>query len=153
MKRQLIIAALLALAVAPARAQAPWSELSGELTGQANPDRASIIILAVDGSMNIPYRNGYVHLAPGGHQLHLASSRRGRRGEIYYETVVFDLAPCMRYRLAAEHGKSTRVQAWKLVIVKEEPIPRCLQTNPGTSNAPESGDPVPVQPAEPVPPR
>lgn len=117
---------MLAMAVTSIHAAEPatdaWAEISLNRTGHANPDRATAIVIAIDGAM---YPDTRARLTPGTHLFHIASSRAGRRGQLYYDNFMIDLAPCMRYVLAADHSGSTLAKNWELVIEKEEPIARC----------------------------
>lgn len=136
----------MALASTASAQQAPWAELSGELLRMVDSNRASIEVLAVDGSTNFQTRSGYTHLSPGLHVLHLASTYRGDRGEVHYGTFQFVLAPCTRYHVVADHGPATRAKRWELVIVKEEPIKRCQEmvsgSTPDPAPASSSSDPA-----------
>ncbi|CAN7155763.1 hypothetical protein LJR143_000099 [Pseudoxanthomonas sp. LjRoot143] len=146
MRRKVAWAVTFMALASPASAQqAPWAELSGELLRMVDSNRASIEVIAVDGSTNFQTRSGYTHLSPGLHVLHLTWTYRGDRGEVHYGTFQFVLAPCTRYHVVADHGPATRAKRWELVIVKEEPIKRCKDLFP--DKAPES---APSASADPV---
>lgn len=146
MNKKVAWAVVFATLAFPASAQqAPWAELSGELLRMVDSNRASIEVLAVDGSTNFQTRSGYTHLTPGLHVLHLASTYQGSRGEVHYGTFEFVFAPCTRYHVVADHGPSSRAKRWELVIVKEEPIKRCQKPpseTPEATPASSASDPV-----------
>ncbi|MFZ5637929.1 MAG: hypothetical protein ACOY82_15215 [Pseudomonadota bacterium] len=118
--------ALFAAVPAHADEDAPWSEI--EVGGVADSDlgQHDVIMMAIDGSMDFRDRSIY-ELAPGRHHFRIASTRRGRSGEMTARPFVIEAQPCVRYALIADHGTGEAAQSWRIAVAEETPIKSCMK--------------------------
>lgn len=105
----------------------------GTTTKAADPRVHELRVVSVDGELktDLPTR---VKLRPGFHWLQVASSKRGRRGEMTYQPLPLEVEPCMRYRFVAQHEKGFSTRRWQVVSVGQERRGDCKATGPGTSD-------------------
>ncbi len=122
----LVCAGLLVCAPARADEDAPWSEIRVGGLSDSDQGRYDVIMMAIDGSMDFRDRSLY-ELAPGRHHFRIASTRRGRSGEMTARPFVIEAQPCVRYSLIADHGTGEAAQGWRIAVAEETPIKACMK--------------------------
>jgi hypothetical protein len=122
----LAFAAMLTCAPALADESAPWAEI--KVGNMADKDRQQydVVLMAINGSMDFRDSNRY-ELAPGRYSLRLASTRRGRSGEMTARPFAIEMKPCVRYDLVADHAPAESEGGWKIVVRAESPIRSCAK--------------------------
>jgi len=104
----------------------PWSEIQVGGFSDTDQGRYDVIMMAIDGSMDFPDRSLY-KLSPGRHFFRIASTRRGRSGEMTARPFVIEAQPCVRYALIADHGTGETAQGWRIAVQEEAPIKSCMK--------------------------
>lgn len=122
----LFCAGLFAGAPAHAADDAPWSEIKVGGIADSDLGQHDVIMMAIDGSMDFPDRSLYA-LTPGRHTFRIASTRRGRSGEMTARPFAIEARPCVRYALIADHGTGEAAQGWRIAVVEETPIKSCMK--------------------------
>jgi hypothetical protein len=122
----LALAAILTCAPALADEPAPWAEI--KIGDMADKDRQhyDVVLMAINGSMDFRDSTRY-ELAPGRYSLRLASTKRGRSGEMTARPFAIEMKPCVRYELVADHALSESEGGWKIVVRGESPIKSCAK--------------------------
>jgi hypothetical protein len=117
-----------ALACVPAFADepGPWAEIEVGSMADKDRQRYDVVLMAINGSMDFRDSTRY-ELAPGRYNLRLASTRRGRSGEMTARPFAIEMKPCMRYALVADHGRAESEGGWKIVVHAESPIKSCTK--------------------------
>ena len=59
-----------------------------------------------------------VELTPGFHWLEVASSKRGRNGELTRQSLPLTVEPCTTYRYAAKHDGSLSNRRWTIIGIE-----------------------------------
>jgi hypothetical protein len=122
-----------------------WAVIDGEVVGHANPNRFSVVIVAIDGKADFEAPMVKT-ITPGFHYVQIASTRQDRRGQVVHVPYAFTAEPCMRYEMYAEYESSLDRSPWQLVISKG---PRPL----GGCKPAKLGDAAAAAPAAPGPPQ
>lgn len=124
----LCIAAAAALVCAPALADedAPWAEIKVGSMADKDLQHYDVVLMAINGSMDFRDSTRY-ELAPGRYHLRVASTKRGRSGEMTARPFTLDMKPCVRYDLVADHAPAESEGGWKIVVRTESPIKSCAK--------------------------
>lgn len=123
MKRILFLAALLAVSLSlDARDRKSvygpdYGAFDGEVVTRADPDVYDLLVVAVDGKHR-PDLPTKVKMRPGFHWLKVASSKRGRNGELTRQSLPLTVEPCTTYRYAAKHDGSLSNRRWTIIGIE-----------------------------------
>ena len=122
----LALAAALASAPAFADEPTPWAEIKVGSMADKELQHYDVVLMAINGSMD--FRDGTRYeLAPGRYNFRLASTKRGRSGEMTARPFVLEMKPCIRYDLVADHAPAESEGGWKIVVRAESPIKSCTK--------------------------
>ena len=118
-----------------------WAVIDGELVGHANPNRFSVVIVAIDGKADFEAPTTKT-ITPGFHYVQIASTRQDRRGGAVYVPYAFMAEPCTRYEMYAEYESSLDRSPWQLVISKRsKPLGGCKPAKVADAAAPAAPPP------------
>lgn len=122
------LAAAAGLSCAPAFADepAPWAEIKVGSMADKDLQQYDVVLMAINGSMDFRDSTRY-ELAPGRYQLRVASTKRGRSGEMTARPFTLEMKPCVRYDLVADHAPAESEGGWKIVVRAESPIKSCAK--------------------------
>jgi hypothetical protein len=138
------VALWMAAACATASAR-QWAVIDGEVVGHANPNRFSVVIVAIDGKADFEAPTVKT-ITPGFHYVQIASTRQDRRGQVVYVPYAFTAEPCTRYEMYAEYESSLDRSPWQLVITKgSKPLGGCKPAKFADATAVAPAAPGPQQ--------
>jgi hypothetical protein len=86
----------------------------GRAPGSTGKDTYDIVLYAVDGKLQMdqPVESA---LDPGFHWLQVASTKSNRHGQVTYQPLPLQVAPCTIYRFHAQHERTMSIDHWKIV--------------------------------------
>ncbi|RNF83758.1 hypothetical protein [Montanilutibacter psychrotolerans] len=103
----------------------PWSEITTNRAAASKPDEVDVRVVAIDGDMTFRQRMSY-KLTPGWHMLHIATTRRDRRGDATQQPLMLMAKPCVQYDLVASHENALGNRRWQVTVKSESPIASCV---------------------------
>lgn len=116
--------AMCALTLLAACVSTPYGQFDGSKTKAANLDEYEVVVVAINGQMTFD-EDPLVDLKPGPYLLQVASTKPGRRGEVYYQPLALKVEACTRYRFVAVHHNRMRANDWILEARGVSRIPSC----------------------------
>lgn len=123
-----------------------WVVIDGNVVGRADPNRYSVVVLAVDGKADFDAPSTRT-ITPGFHYLQLASTRQDRRGAVTAVPYAFFAEPCTRYAMYAEYESRLDRSPWQLVITRDpKPLGRCKPEDGGKASVTSAPAPDPSRP-------
>ncbi|WP_345302397.1 hypothetical protein [Lysobacter hankyongensis] len=122
----LAAAAGLPCASALADEPAPWAEIKVGSMADKDLQQYDVVLMAINGSMDFRDSTRY-ELAPGRYHFRLASTKRGRSGEMTARPFTLDMKPCVRYDLVADHAPAESEGGWRIVVRSESAIKSCAK--------------------------
>jgi hypothetical protein len=111
-----------------------YGQFDGSRAKASHMDEYEVTVVAIDGMMQFDGAS-IVNLKPGPHLLQVASKKKGRRGEVYFQALPLRVEPCMRYSYVARHPKSLKADSWELVAKDASPIAGCLPASSASAPA------------------
>jgi len=100
---------------APADSGPAYGKFDGSRVERADPNAFPLIVVSVDGR-DMLGMSTEVRLAPGFHYLHVASAKPGARGELSFQPMAIEVAPCTNYYFHAFHdAKQLSNRQWRIV--------------------------------------
>ena len=123
MKKLLLLACLLAVSLSlDARDRKSvygpdYGAFDGEVITRADPKVYDLLVVAVDGKHH-PDLPTKVKMRPGFHWLEVASSKRGRNGELTRQSLPLNVESCTTYRYAAKHDGSLSNRRWSIIGIE-----------------------------------
>lgn len=112
----------------------PYSQFDGSRAKASQMEEYAVTVVAIDGKMQFEGAS-IVNLKPGPHLLQVASKKKGRRGEVYYQALPLIVEPCMKYSYVAHHPKSLKADSWELVAKDVSPIAGCMPPSSASTPA------------------
>ncbi len=122
----LAVAAGLLCAPALADEPAPWAEIKVGSMADKDLQQYDVVLMAINGSMDFRDSTRY-ELSPGRHHFRLASTKRGRSGEMTARPFTLEMKPCVRYDLVADHAPAESEGGWRIVVRAESTIKSCAK--------------------------
>lgn len=137
MPRTILSMAAAVLVLAGCATPGPYAEVTGERINRADPNEEDVLILGVDGQLELSATKT-IQVEPGVRTMLLGTARLDRRGESASGVVPLNAKACLRYHFVARHESMSQIQPWKLVLKNVEPIPECVSKYPGSAPVPSA---------------